>query len=285
MTLRLALAQWRIERPAGVAGWLARLDREVATAVAAGAELLVLPEYAAMEAAAGEAPDLAAELARAMEHSAEILDGARAIATRHGAWLIPGSWPFATPAGPVNRAPLLAPDGAVRFQDKHVMTRFETERWGILPGEPPSVFDTPWGRIGIAVCFDVEFPILVRAQVAAGAWLVLVPACTDTMHGFHRVRAAIAARALEGQCFCAMAPTVGQAPWSGSLDRNTGRAAVCGPIDLGFPADGIMVEGRLDEPGWVHCALDPARLESVRRDGAVRNVACWPADPPPCPVR
>ena len=63
------------------------------------------------------------------------------------------------------------------------MTRFETESWGVRSGLPPAVFETPWGRIGIAICYDSEVPPLVRAQVEANAWLILVPTCTDTLHG------------------------------------------------------------------------------------------------------
>ena len=114
----------------------------------------------------------------------------------------------------MNRAPLIAPDGRLAFQDKMAMTRFEAERWGVAAGAGPQVFDTPWGRLGVSICYDAEFPKHVRAQVEAGAWLVLVPTCTDSLHGFNRVRFACQARALENQCFVAMAPTVGEAPWS-----------------------------------------------------------------------
>ena len=152
------------------------------------------------------------------------------------------------------------------------------------PGGPPAVFETPWGRIGIAICYDLEFPALVRAQVEAGAWLILVPTCTDTMWGFNRVRLAARARALENQCYVAIAPTVGDAPWSATLDTNRGYAAVYGPVDRGFPEDGLLARGALDADQWVFADLDPARLEQVRADGGVRNHRDWPADPPPAPV-
>ena len=281
--LRLAVAQWRIEPPAGVAGWLARLDREAAAAADAGAELAMLPEYAAIEAAAGPSPDLPAELSRALAQSEALLAGTCEIASRRGVWLLPGTLPFRQDGTTVNRAPLIDSDGTVRFQDKHVMTRFEAEEWGISPGRPPSVFDTPWGRLGIAVCFDAEFPTLVRAQAEAGAWLVLVPACTDTAHGSRRVHLAAAARAMENQCFVAVSPTLGDAPWSGALDVNVGAAAVYGPVDRGFAADGVLAKGD-GAATWLHVALDPASLTAVRRDGAVRNFAAWPPPPPPCPI-
>ncbi len=202
----------------------------------------------------------------------------RDVAARHRVWLAPGTLPWRDPDGRIrNRAPLIGPDGAVAFQDKHVMTRFESEEWGVGPGAPPGVFATPWGRIGIAICYDCEFPDLVRAQAEAGAWLMLVPSCTDTLHGFNRVRLAARARALENQCFVAVAPTVGDAPWLATLDANRGYAAVFGPVDRGFPEDGVIVRGTLDAPGWVFAELDPARLDVVREAGLSAISATGPA--------
>jgi predicted amidohydrolase len=283
-SLRLALLQWRVGPGTGLAGWAARLDREVAEAARHDAELLMMPEYAPLELAAGAAPDLARELADACGQAEAAVAAARDIAIRHKIWLLPGTLPFRAGAAIRNRAPLIAPDGRVAFQDKHVMTRFEAEEWGVSSGAPPCVFETPWGRIGIAICFDLEFPGLVRAQIEAGAWLILAPSCTDTLAGFNRVRIAAAARAMENQCFVAIAPTVGEAPWCGALDANRGHAAVFGPVDRGFPEDGVLAQGTPDIAQWVYADLDPAPLEAVRRDGVVRNHASWPATPPPCPV-
>jgi predicted amidohydrolase len=282
--LRLGLLQWRVGPGAGLEGWAARLDHEVAEAVRHGAELLVMPEYAPLELAAGPTPDLARELADACDQAEAAVAAARAVACRHGVWLVPGTLPFRADGKIRNRAPLIAPDGRVAFQDKHVMTRFEAEQWGVSPGAPPCVFETPWGRIGIAVCFDLEFPTLVRTQIEAGAWLILAATCTDTLAGFNRVCIAAAARAMENQCFVAVAPTVGEAPWCGALDANRGHAAVFGPVDRGFPDDGVLARGALDAAQWVYADLDPDRLRAVRQDGAVRNHLSWPAPPPPCQV-
>jgi predicted amidohydrolase len=284
VSVRVGLLQWRVRPCEGLAGWADRLDREVAEAAGHGARLLLMPEYAPLEFAAGRTPDLAAELASAVAQADEAVAVARRVAQRHGVYLVPGSLPFRVGAKLVNRAPLLSPSGGVAFQDKHVMTRFEAEQWGMQAGAPPAVFDTAFGRIGIAVCFDAEFPHLVRAQVEAGAWLILVPTCTDTMHGFNRVRIAAAARAMENQGFVCLAPTVGEAPWCGTLDRNRGFAAAFGPVDRDFPEDGVLARGALDEAQWVYADLDPARLEMARREGAVRNHSSWPPAPPPCTV-
>jgi predicted amidohydrolase len=218
-----------------------------------------------------------------VENAEAILAAMRATAMRAGIWLLPGTLPMRDGGRVVARAPLIAPDGRMAFQEKRTMTRFETERWGIAAGAPPRVFDTPWGRLGISVCYDVEFPKHVRAQVEAGAWLILAPSCTDSAHGFTRVRISAAARAIENQCFVAIAPTVGEAPWSAALDTNRGHAAVFGPADRGFPEDGVLARGEADAPGWVFCDLDAARLHEVRENGAVRNHRDWPKQPVPKP--
>ncbi|WP_135467221.1 carbon-nitrogen hydrolase family protein [Crenalkalicoccus roseus] len=286
--LRLGLLQYPVERPEGVAAWAAKLDRWIAGAEGR-ADLLVLPEYACVELGAALAPtampDEAAELAAMVGAAEAVLAAMREAARRHRVWLLAGSLPVRAGDGRVvNRAPLLDPEGRLAFQDKRMMTRFERERWGISAGAPPAVFDTPWGRIGVSICYDVEFPKHVRAQVEAGAWLVLAPACTDTMHGFNRVRIAAQARAMENQCYVAITPTVGEAPWSAALDVNRGFAGVFGPVDRGFPEDGVLARGALDAPGWVFCTLDPARIAAVREGGAVRNHRDWPHQPFPPPL-
>lgn len=290
MTLRLGVLHYPISRIASLAEYAAKLDHLVGEGAAGGGELLLMPEYACMElAAAYSAPgcslDAGAERDAVCAVSADIVAVMRAAASRHRVWLAPGTLPQRTGHGVVNRAPLIRPDGAIAFQDKQVMTRFEAEQWGIHGGAPAGVFETPWGRIGIAICYDVEFPGVVRAQTEAGAWLVLTPSCTDTAHGYTRVRVSARARAIENQCFVAVSPTVGAVPWLATLDANQGRAGVYGPADRGFPDDGVIVEG--DGHGWVWADLDPARLDRVRRDGAVRNFADWPPGwcGPPAGVR
>jgi predicted amidohydrolase len=283
--LRIGLLQYGVQRIDSFEAYADRLDTLVRDG-ASGADLLVMPEYGCMELASTltEKPDPEAELDAVCAHSHDILAVMRQVVRKHSVWLQPGTVPFRDGTHVRNRAPLIAPDGRVAFQDKRVMTRFENEAWRVSAGDDPAVFDTPWGRIGIAICYDSEFPTLVRAQVEAGAWLILVPTCTDGLHGFNRVRLSARARALENQCFVAVSPTVGEAPWLATLDINRGAAGIYGPVDRGFPEDGVIVEGRLDEPGWIFATLDPAVIPAVREDGAVRNYRDWPATVRACPV-
>ncbi|WP_158745894.1 carbon-nitrogen hydrolase family protein [Acidisphaera sp. L21] len=283
--MRLGLLQYRVGRYAGVAEWGAGFAARIAEAAAAGAELLVLPEYACIDAVAAPLPDLAAELNAACALHDAILAAMQRAAARHGVWLLGGSLPWRRVDGSVvNHAPLVAPDGRIAFQDKHCTTRFEAELWGVSTGAAPSVFETPWGRIGVSICYDMEHPALPRAQVEAGAWLILVPTDTDTLAGFNRVRLAARACAMANQCYVAVATTVGDAPWLSALDTNRGYAAVFGPVDRGFPDDGVIIRGEMDAPGWLYADLDPAAIAAVRQDGAVLNHRDYAAAPPACPV-
>ena len=155
------------------------------------------------------------------------------------------------------------------------MTRFEDEQWGISPGSRLRLFDTAIGRLGITICYDVEFPLLARVLAEAGADLILAPSCTDTLAGYYRVRIGAQARALENQCHVVQAVTVGAAEWSEAVDVNVGAAALYGPVDVGFPDDGIVSMGELNRPGWVHGTARLQRAQRVRRSGQVFNFHDW----------
>ena len=283
--MRLGLLQYRIGRYADLPAWRAALDERVAEAAGAGAGLLVLPEYASMDAIASPLPTLFAEVEAAIGQHDAVIETMRAVAERHGVWLLGGSLPHRGADGRlVNHAPLIGPIGQIAFQEKHRPTPFERANWHVADGAPPAVFDTPWGRVGICICYDIEHPPLARAQIEAGAWLILVPTDTDTIAGFNRVRLAARACALSNQCYVAIVTTVGDAPWLASLDVNHGYAAVFGPVDKGFPDDGVIARGSMDTPGWLYADLDPAPLARVREHGAVLNHRDYAAVPPPCRV-
>ncbi|MGE4480767.1 carbon-nitrogen hydrolase family protein [Acidocella sp.] len=276
--MKLALAPFGVSPPASFKAFLLRIERLAAEAALAGADLLALPEYAAMVCAGAEikSPDIEAELLHAVAKADEILAELVEMAKRHKLYILGGSLPMRDADGKIrNRAPFIAPSGRLEFQDKQAMTRFEDEEWGVAGGMAPKVFETPFGRIGVSICYDSEFPLHMRPQVAAGAKLILVPCCTASPAGFNRVRLCARARAVENQCYVAVIPLVGEAAWSGSIDVNIGHAALFTPCDAGFPDDGVAAAGALNEPRLVFAELDFAAIDAVRREGAVLNHRDW----------
>jgi predicted amidohydrolase len=282
-TVKVAAAQYPIEFLGDWQRFETKLSGMVAEAARAGAKLLVFPEYGSMELASLFPPEVYGDLQLQIERMQELLprylDLHRELATRHEVYVVAGSFPVRSEGEYRNRAYVLGPGGAVGFQEKLVMTRFENERWFIKPGHQVRVFGTSFGRIAVNVCYDSEFPLIARRQVEAGADVILVPSCTDTLAGYHRVRVGCQARALENQCYVVQAPTVGEAPWSEAVDVNVGAAGVFAPPDRGMPDDGVMVRGELNVPGWVYADLDLAGIERVRSEGQVLNARDWTRQP------
>lgn len=276
--MKIAAAAYPIDWFDDFDAYASKISRWVGEAK--GADLLVFPEYAAMELASLGGRDVAGDLEASLHQVARHVDAVRdlhaALAAEHGCHILAGSGPVFDGPRPVNRAVLYGPDGVIGHQDKQIMTRFEREDWDVTGGPGLRIFDTALGRIGILICYDSEFPLLGRILAEAGAELLLVPSCTDTVAGFHRVRIGAMARALESQCVVVQAPTVGACGWMPALDENRGRAAIYGPPDGFWPETGIIAEGAMDAPGWVIADIDLSRVRQSRADGAVLPFAHWP---------
>ncbi|MFC2966877.1 carbon-nitrogen hydrolase family protein [Acidimangrovimonas pyrenivorans] len=260
-----------------------KLTRWVAEAAGQGAELLVFPEYGAMELASLGGAEVAADLEGALQEVARhrtTVEGLHCrLAAQHGIHILGASGPAYDGSRPVNRATFYGPTGILGHQDKQIMTRFEAEDWDVVPGGPLTVFETPLGRIGILICYDSEFPLLARALVEAGAEILLAPSCTDSFAGFTRVCVGSMARALENQCVTVHSPTVGECPWCPPVDVNIGRAAIYGPPDRGWPETGILAETALNAPGWAYAEVSLDAIRTTRADGGVLNHRDWNAQP------
>lgn len=257
-----------------------KLEDWTREAASNGAELLVFPEYGALELATLDGAEAAMDLERCIMATHARIPDADALhaelAGKYKVHILAASAPVIDEGiapRPVNRARLFTPTGSMGIQDKQIMTRFEREDWDIAPGGPLRLFDTSLGRIGILICYDSEFPLLGRALKDAD--LILIPSVTEALTGHTRVRIGARARALENQCVTAMASLVGPAPWSSVIDISVGRGGIFGPPDTGFPADGILASGTLDAPGWTYAEIDPETIRTVRRDGVVLNHAHW----------
>lgn len=282
--MKVAAARYAIGMPSGFDAFAERQALLVADAVAQGARVLVLPEYLSLELAATLDPairgDLHASLAALQRHHSDWLVLFAGLARTHDATIVAGSFLLDSGGGRYrNRAYVFAPDGRHDFQDKLQLTGFEKQAGVIERGDALKVFEHDGLRFGVAVCYDVEFPVSVRAQCEAGARLVLVPSCTDTEAGATRVRVGCLARALENRCFVAQSVTAGEAPWSPALDANTGEAALYAPMDVGLPADGVLAqtagEQVAGDTAWAIAQLDLDALEASRARAQVANDRDW----------
>ena len=278
--MKIATAAYPLDPFRTWSDYAGKLRAWIAEAAGQGAELLVFPEYGAMELATLAGAETAADPEACQRAVSDLIGDVDALhadlAREHGVHVCAASAPVFDPAlgdRPVNRARLFTPSGAMGVQDKQIMTRYEREVQDIVPGGPLRLFDTSLGRIGILTCYDVEFPLLARALKDAD--LILAPSCTEALSGYWRVRIGAMARALETQCVTVMASLVGKFPACPHVDENTGTGGVFGPPDTGFPATGVIAEGAFDTPGWTFADIDLAAIANVRADGRVLGRAHW----------
>ncbi len=181
--------------------------------------------------------------------------------------LIGGSHPTLRDDGSlVNTAYYFSPGGAIHEQDKIHRTRWEREKWDTAAGNQLRLFETPFGKVAILICYDIEFPELARMVCEAGAEILFVPSCTDDRQGFLRVRYCCHARAIENQVFVVHTSTVGNLPVEG-LGLHYGQAAIITPSDFPFARDGIAAEGTPNVEQIVVAEVDLADLERNRVHG------------------
>lgn len=278
--MRVAACKYPLSGVSDLAQFAAKQRALLREARDAGAALAVLPEYLALELAGGLAEsvrsDLAASLAALQIHAQAWRALYTDLARELGLWVQAGTFLLADGEGAYhNRAFLFGPEGQRFWQDKLQLTRFEKQAGCIRAGTALHCMEAAGQRLGIAVCYDSEFPLPVRAQREAGARLLLVPSCTDTAAGATRVRVGCLARALENRLAVACAVTAGALPWSPALDHNTGEAALILPMDIGFPADGLLAQTR-DREHWAIADLPLTALADPTLPAQVANDRDWP---------
>ncbi|MDD5266197.1 MAG: carbon-nitrogen hydrolase family protein [Methylococcales bacterium] len=281
MTVKIAAAQYNISFLESWTAYQQKIESWVAEATNQDAKILLFPEYFSMELASLFGQEVYSSLNKQLAAMQSLHDDFIALfkemAQKYQCIIQSGTFPVRLEPGIYrNRAYLLMPDGQLDHQDKLMMTRFENEQWLIKGGKELKCFETEYGKIGINICYDSEFPLLARKLAESGCVLILVPSCTDTLAGFHRVKIGCQARALENQCYVVQASLVGDAEWSEAVDVNVGAAAVYTPVDKGFPDNGILSVGAMNAVQWVIATISLKEYETVREHGQVFNYRDWP---------
>lgn len=279
-SLKVATAAYPLEPLDNWAAYTRKLEAWVQDGEGQGADLLVFPEYAAMELATLAGAEVAADGEACMRAVSDMMPEVDALhselAGKYGVTLCAGSAPVYDDAigpRPVNRVRLFTPEGGMGVQDKQIMTRYERDEMDVIPGGPLQVFDTGAAKIAVLTCYDAEFPLLGRAVTKAE--VILVPSCTEVLSGYWRVRIGAMARALEQQCVTVMASLVGRFEACPHADANTGMGGVFGPPDKGFPETGVLAEGVMNTPGWTFADVDLQAIADVRADGRVLGRTHW----------
>ncbi|HUF29498.1 MAG TPA: carbon-nitrogen hydrolase family protein [Gemmatimonadaceae bacterium] len=271
--IRVAALQYFI-RP--VASWDQFRDQVlglIETAADYRCHLIVFPEYFTLQLltlAPTRRPiqEQLRDLARQVPNLQELM---RDMARTYGIHIVAGTIPvFDDESGRIhNDCFVYGPDGRCGVQGKLHMTRFEHEEWDVAPRGKLRVFDTAFGRMAVTICYDVEFPEIVRAAARHEAHILCVPSCTDDRQGYYRVRYCAHARAIENQMYVIQAHTVGSLPMVPAVSLNYGQAAILTPSDFQFARDGVLAEGVPNQEQMVIGELNLSTIVESRTTGTV----------------
>lgn len=275
MEVTLALAQYPITFHHSKEEWKQHTEKWISDACSQGAQILTFPEYGSMELTSLFAENVREDLHMQILHLQELLpyflDTFRELAQKYECVIVAPSFPVMLEEKTVNRCFVFS-GNTVSFQDKHFMTRFEDESWGISSSDGAlRVFETPFGAFGIQICFDSEFPIGGHLLAEAGAQFILVPSCTETLKGATRVHIGARARAMEQQLYTGVSQTIGDALWSPAVDINYGYTAFYSSPDGDFDDEGMVAKAEAQQAGWLIRTLDLSKNEAIRENGQVLN--------------
>lgn len=214
-------------------------------------------------------PDAIRELAK---HTAVIVKKFSELAISYNINIISGSMPEIVNDRLYNVGYLCRRDGTTERYEKLHVTPDEVKIWGMQGGYDLKAFDTDCGKIGILICYDSEFPELSRILADDGMDILFVPFLTDTQNGYSRVRNCSQARAIENECYVAIAGSVGNLPKVHNMDIQYAQSMVFTPCDFSFPANGIKAEATPNTEMILIADLDIDLLRELNQFGAVRNL-------------
>lgn len=269
---RVACVQYQMDKIASFDEFAAKVRYFVETATTDyGVDYILFPEFFSVQLLSAMEPVAAEEgirkLAGLTPKFCELMSSLSLGFRTH---IIAGSHPVICADGRLqNESMLFFPDGSVASQPKLHITPWEKSCWGIAGGNRLQVFDTPKAKIGILICYDVEFPEAARYLADEGVEILFVPYCTDNRQGHLRVTKCAAARAIENQIYVVAAGVVGNLPHVPAMNVHYGQSAVYTPCDFDFARDGIQAEADPNVEMMIIADLDMAALHRSRAAGSV----------------
>ena len=158
------------------------------------------------------------------------------------------------------------------MNEKIHVTPDEIKSWGLSGGKSIQTFDTDCAKIGVLICYDVEFPELSRIMADQGMQILFVPFLTDTQNAYSRVKVCAHARAIENECFVVIAGSVGNLPRVHNMDIQYAQSGVFTPCDFAFPTDGKRAEATPNTEMILVSDVDLDLLNELHTYGSVRNL-------------
>lgn len=272
-TVRLGLVQWQMRPYQNIDDVFEQVEFFIDAVSDYKSDFALFPEYFNAPLMArfnnlGESEAIR-ELAK---YTKEIRERFINLAISYNINIITGSMPLLRDGNLYNVGFLCRRDGSYEMYEKIHITPDEIKSWGLSGGKMIKTFDTDCAKIGVLICYDVEFPELSRIMADQGMQILFVPFLTDTQNGYSRVRVCAQARAIENECFVAIAGSVGNLPRVHNMDIQYAQSAVFTPCDFAFPTDGRRAEATPNTEMILISDVDLNLLNELHTYGSVRNL-------------
>ena len=271
--IRLGLIQWQMRSYKNLEDLMQQAEFFIDSVSGYRSDFALFPEFFNAPLMAEnnhlKESDAIRELAK---HTSEIVKKFSELAITYNINIITGSMPEIIDDRLYNAGYLCKRDGTTERYEKLHVTPDEAKVWGMQGGSELRTFDTDCGKIGILICYDAEFPELSRLLADDGMDILFVPFLTDTQNGYSRVRHCAQARAIENECYVAIAGSVGNLPRVNNMDIQYAQSMVFTPCDFSFPANGIKAEATPNTEMILICDVDIDLLRELNQFGSVKNL-------------
>lgn len=269
--IRLGLIQWQMRSLGNLEALFEQSEFFIDVVSGYSCDFAVFPELFIAPLMADYNHLTEAEAIRELaKHSEPIRKRFQELAISYNINIISGSMPYLENGNLYNVGFLCKRDGTSEMYTKIHITPNEAQHWGMKGGSEIKTFDTDCGKIGIMICYDVEFPEVARIMADEGMNILFVPFLTDTQNAYIRVKHCAQARAIENECYVAIAGCVGNLPKVNNMDIQYAQAAVFTPSDFAFPSNGIKAEATPNTEMTLIVDVDLRLLKELHEHGSVR---------------
>lgn len=270
-TIRLGLIQWQMRLFDNIEAFYDQIEFFVDTVSDYGADFALFPEFfnTPLMSPYNDLPERLA-MKKLAAHTKEIIEKIQQLAVSYNVNIISGSMPLFEGTKLYNVSYLCHRNGKLDEYRKIHITPNEFKYYGMVGGSEVKVFDTDCGKVGLLICYDVEFPELSRILADQGMQILFVPYMTDTQNGYIRVRTCAQARAIENECYVAIAGSVGNLPRVNNMDIQYSQSAVFTPSDFAFPNNAIKAEATPNAEMVLIADVDLYALRDLHEYGTVK---------------
>ncbi|MCB9306445.1 MAG: bifunctional GNAT family N-acetyltransferase/carbon-nitrogen hydrolase family protein [Lewinellaceae bacterium] len=270
---RIGLVQWQMRPYRNLDELFMQAEYFVDTIAAYKGDIAAFPEFFNAPLMAEHNHLRESEAIRLLaRHTEEIKERFSELAVRYNVNIVTGSLPEMHEDRLFNVGYFCHRSGKTERYEKMHVTPDEVKYWAITGGSSLRVFDTDVGKVGVLICYDVEFPELSRLLADQGMQILIVPYLTDTQNAYMRVRHCAQSRAIENECYVAITGSVGNLPQVENMDLQYSQSAVLTPCDFAFPYDGVKAVATPNTEMVLVADLDMELLTDLHYNGAVRNL-------------